>query len=72
MFDIYFLDVDMPETNGIEIAKGTGLVKPGDTITFKCSITRSKHPFYFFHGEATVDEQVCMTGDFSFAIIDKN
>ena len=62
----------LPVYTGINNVKFKRQVKPGDTITFKCSITRSKHPFYFFHGEATVDEQVCMTGDFSFAIIDKN
>ena len=62
----------LPVYTGINNVKFKRQVKPGDTITFKCNITRSKHPFYFFHGEASVEEQICMTGDFSFAIIDKN
>ena len=62
----------LPVYTGINNVKFKRQVKPGDTITFKCNITRSKHPFYFFHGEASVEEQICMTGDFSFAIIEKN
>ena len=62
----------LPVYTGINNVKFKRQVKPGDTITFKCNITRSKHPFYFIHGEASVEEQICMTGDFSFAIIEKN
>lgn len=62
----------LPVYTGINNVKFKRQVKPGDTITFKCNITRSKHPFYFFYGEASVEGQICMTGDFSFAIIEKN
>lgn len=59
----------LPVYTGINNVKFKKQVKPGDTVCFKCNITRSKHPFYFFYGEARVNDEICMTGDFSFAII---
>ena len=44
-------------------------VKPGDTVETKCHIKRAKHPFYFAEGIAGVDGQICVSAEFSFAII---
>ena len=59
----------LPVYTGINNVKFKRQVKPGETISFKCQITRSKHPFYFFKGQASVDGEVCMTGEFSFALL---
>ncbi len=44
-------------------------VKPGDTIETECRIKRAKHPFYFAEGMVTVEGKVCVSADFSFAIM---
>lgn len=44
-------------------------VVPGDIIEFTCSIVKSKGPFYFAKGQGTVDGKVCVTGEFSFAMV---
>ena len=43
--------------------------KTGDTVETKCHIKRAKHPFYFAEGTAGVDGQICVSAEFSFAII---
>lgn len=44
-------------------------VRPGDTITFECEITRDKSPFYFARGSGRVGSTLCVTGSFSFALM---
>lgn len=44
-------------------------VKPGDTVETECRITKSKASFYFLSGKATVNGKVCVTADFSFALV---
>lgn len=43
-------------------------VKPGDTVETQCHIKRAKHPFYFAEGSVSVDERLCVSAEFSFAI----
>lgn len=47
-------------------------VRPGDTIRFTCSITKSKGPFFFAAGKGTVGGKVCVSGEFSFALMGGN
>ena len=58
-----------PLYTGINNVRFKNQVKPGDKIEFRCRIERVKAPFYFIHGEAFVGDKLCMSGDFSFAIV---
>lgn len=45
------------------------MVHPGDTVEFTCEITKEKKPFYFAKGKGTVGGKLCVTGEFSFALL---
>lgn len=63
------LDKDcIPVYTGLNNVKFRSPVKPGDTIELQCEITRTKHPFYFGRGSASVDGRLCMSAEFSFAV----
>ena len=53
---------------GLNNVKFRSPVRPGDVIETRCSIVRSKHPFYFAQGTVRVGERNCVSADFSFAI----
>lgn len=44
-------------------------VTPGDTVELRCEITKQKGPFRFASGTVRVGDTVCVTADFSFAIM---
>lgn len=44
-------------------------VKPGDTVTTECSLVTSRSVFYFCKGAVKVGDKVCVTGEFSFALV---
>lgn len=58
-----------PVYTGLNNVKFRSPVVPGDTVETKCTIKRAKHPFYFAEGNITVNEKVCVSAEFSFAII---
>lgn len=60
-----------PLFSGIEKMRFKSPVYPGDTVEFICSLIKSKGPFYFAKGQGTVKGKVCITGEFSFALVDK-
>lgn len=43
---------------------------PGDTFESRCEITRVKKPFYFATGKGYVGDKLCVTAEFSFALIE--
>lgn len=45
-------------------------VVPGDTFESRCEITRVKKPFYFATGKGYVGDKLCVTAEFSFALIE--
>lgn len=45
-------------------------VVPGDTFESRCEITRVKKPFYFAAGKGYVGDTLCITAEFSFALIE--
>ena len=45
-------------------------VLPGDTVEFRCEITKAKKPFYFAEGKGYVGDRLCMEGQISFALVD--
>lgn len=57
-----------PLYTGIDKVRFRRIVKPGDTIHFDCKLTRERDPFYFAKGEAYVDGELCMSGEFSFML----
>ena len=44
-------------------------VRPGDTLESECRITKVRPPFYFAEGRGTVDGEVAVQGEFSFALV---
>lgn len=61
-----------PMYTGIDKVRFRRVVRPGDTICFECHIRREKAPFYFAEGNARVNGELCMSGEFSFVLSDKN
>lgn len=46
-------------------------VRPGDTVTLECELTRSHGMFHFAHGVAKVGDTVACVADMSFALVPK-
>ena len=58
-----------PYYTGLNNVRFRRKVVPGDEITLRCRITRSKKPFYFAEGEARVGDELAVKADFSFALM---
>ena len=61
-----------PYFSGLNNVKFKHPVKPGDTVETECEITRSKGVFYFASGKGFVDGKLCVSADFSFALVKKD
>lgn len=59
----------LPVYTGLNNVKFRSPVKPGDTIETECYIKRAKHPFYFAEGTVKVAGKLCVSAEFSFAIM---
>lgn len=59
-----------PLFSGIERVRFKNPVHPGDTLEFICSLEKVKGPFYFAKGQGSVSGKLCVTGEFSFALVD--
>ncbi len=46
-----------------------GMVKPGDLFRTQCVLTNEKYPFVFASGKGYVDGKLCVSVDFSFALL---
>lgn len=44
-------------------------VKPHDTVTMRVVETKARSIFHFCSGTVSVGDKVCLTGDFSFALV---
>lgn len=62
-------DGKLPVYTGLNHVKFRNPVRPGNLIETKCSIKHAKHPFYFAEGTVNVDGKVCVSAEFSFAIV---
>lgn len=58
-----------PYFTGLDKVKFKNKVLPGDTIETECKITRSKGPFHFAQGKAYVNGKLCVSAEFSFALL---
>ena len=61
-----------PYFSGLNNVKFKHPVKPGDTVETECEITRAKGVFYLASGKGFVDGKLCVSADFSFAIVKKD
>jgi 3-hydroxyacyl-[acyl-carrier-protein] dehydratase len=59
----------LPLYTGLDKVRFRGMVLPGDKIRVDTKILKESHPMYLLHGELTVEGKKCMSGDFSFAIM---
>lgn len=59
-----------PYFTKMDNVKFKGMVKPGDTLETTCTLTRSRGNFYFISAKGYVDGKLCVSADFSFALID--
>ena len=58
-----------PMYTGVDKARFRASVRPGDTIETEGRIVREKAPFRFCAGVARVGGKICLTAEFSFAIV---
>ena len=54
---------------GLDKVKFKNPVKPGDTFETEVSVTKSKGVFYWASGKGYVDGKLCVSAEFSFAVI---
>ncbi len=59
-----------PYFTGLNNVKFRNPVKPEDKITFVCVLEKEKPPFYFAKGKGYVDNKLCVSGEFSFALVE--
>lgn len=60
-----------PMYTGLKNVRFKNPVRPGDLFETKVRIIKHSGPFYFAEGEGYVNDQLCVKGEFSFAIVDK-
>lgn len=58
-----------PYFTKMDNVKFKGMVKPGDTLVTECELTRSRGNFYFISAKGYVNDKLCVSADFSFALI---
>ena len=61
-------DGQIPLYTGLDHVRFRSPVFPGHTVQTTCRIVRSKGPFYFAKGEIRVEDRLCVSADFSFAL----
>lgn len=59
----------IPLFTGLDKVKFRGQVKPGDTLETECEITRQRGNFYFARGTGKVNSKLCVSAEFSFALV---
>ncbi len=60
----------LPMYTGLDRVRFRGPVRPGDTVEARCRLRRVKEPFYFAEGSIYVGERLCVTAEFSFAVVE--
>lgn len=59
-----------PYYTGVERARFKKMVRPGDVICVEAGLTRQKSVFYFTSCKAKVDDELCASGELSFAVME--
>ena len=60
-----------PFFTGLDKVRFKHPVVPGDTLQTVCSIVKSKGAFYWATGKGYVNDQLCVSADFSFALVEE-
>ncbi len=63
------LDGATPYFTGLDKVRFKSPIKPGDTLITECEIIKEKYPFVFAKGKGYVNNKLCISAEFSFAII---
>ena len=58
-----------PFFTSLDKVKFRNPVKPGDTLESQCRVLRSRGAFYFAEGKGYVDGKLCVSAEFSFALV---
>ena len=58
-----------PFFTSVDKEKLQGQVMRGETLQTECEITRQRGNFYFAKGKGLVDGKVCVSAEFSFALV---
>ena len=58
-----------PVFTSLDKVKFRGMVKPGDTLETECELVRQRGMFYFAKGVGRVNGKVCVSAEFSFALV---
>ena len=61
-----------PLYTGLDKVRFRGMIKPGDRIKIDTRLIRASHPLYRLSGEVSVEGKKCMSGEFSFALIEES
>ena len=61
-----------PYFSGLNNVKFKHPVTPGDTVETECEITSAEGAYYFASGNGFVDGKLCVSADFSFALVKKD
>lgn len=59
----------LPFFTGLDKVKFKNPVHPGDVFETECEITKVREPFYFAKGSGYVNGKVCVSAEFSFAVV---
>ena len=62
----------LPMYTGLNNVKFRGSVRPGDTFETKITIKRRLANIVFLNGEGFVNGKKCVSGEFSFALVNKD
>lgn len=54
---------------GLNNVKFKRPVKPGDTVEFILTVEKIRGPFFFTKGRGFVNGEICLSGEFSFALV---
>lgn len=60
-----------PYYTGLDKVRFKNKVYPGDKLEIECSITKIRGPFCFASGKGSVNGKLAVSGEFSFALMDK-
>lgn len=59
----------LPMYTGLNSVKFRSPVRPDDIVETRCRIRRAKAPFYYAEGTVTVEKRLCVSAEFSFAVM---
>jgi len=65
-------DGSLPMFTGLDKVKFRHPVRPGDRVETCCELLRERPPFFFAKGSASVGGRLCVSAEFSFALVNNS